>query len=66
MLNLGVFVDGGGHDTYLEITKRDQENPAVELETRPWDFAGDGKAWARPGQTAPPIQQEYGVGVDAP
>lgn len=65
MLNIGVFVDGGGRDTYLEITKRDQENPALELETQPWDFAGDGKAWTRAGMTTPAIQQEYGVGVDA-
>jgi hypothetical protein len=66
MLNLGVFVDGGGRDTYLEITKRDPENAAAPIETRPWDFADDGKAWTRPGQSTPPMQREYGVGVDAP
>jgi hypothetical protein len=65
MLNLGVFIDGGGKDTYLEITKRDQEDPNAPLETRPWDFAGDGKAWTRPGQSKSE-QAEYGVGVDAP
>jgi hypothetical protein len=65
MLNLGLFVDGGGNDTYLEITKFDPENPTVAIESRPWGFAGNGKAWIRPGMTVPPIQQEYGVGIDA-
>jgi hypothetical protein len=58
MLNLGVFVDGGGHDAYWEDKSPDQ--PAA------WDFAGDGKAWQRPGMSEPAMPNEYGVGIDAP
>jgi hypothetical protein len=60
MLNLGIFVDGGGRDGYWEGTT----SPAADVMPVPWDFAGDGRAWQRPGMSDPKVQNEYGVGID--
>jgi hypothetical protein len=57
MLNLGIFVDGGGRDGYWE--NKGPDTPAAV-----WDFAGDGKTWLRPGMSDPKVQNEYGVGID--
>jgi hypothetical protein len=57
MLNLGIFVDGGGRDGYWE-------NKGADVDAAPWDFAGDGKAWQRPGMSDPAVQHEFGVGID--
>lgn len=59
MLTLGVFVDGGGQDIYLESSVETQS--ATEL-----SFAGDGLSWARPGASQPAMPLELGCGVDAP
>jgi hypothetical protein len=57
MLNLGVFVDGGGVDSYWE-------NKGPDADPQPWDFAGDSRAWQRPGMSEPEMPNEFGVGVD--
>jgi len=59
MLTLGVFVDGGGHDTYREYGA-EGEQPA------PYSFAGDGLQWTRPSSSQPPMPLELGCAVDAP
>jgi hypothetical protein len=57
ILTLGVFVDGGGRDSYME----DQgDEPATS-----WSFTGDGLAWARAGGSDPPLSAEKGCAVDA-
>lgn len=55
-LTLGLFLDLGGRDRYL------QAGPAGE----PWPFAGDGRTWTR-GERAgrPSRSDERGVGRDA-
>ncbi len=57
MLNIGIFVDGGGSDAYWE-------NKGAEAQPEPWDFAGDGKNWQRPGMSDPTTPNEFGVGID--
>jgi len=53
-LTLGVFLDLGGTDTYLD------------REGRPHPFAGDGRAWTWAGRSgATPFANERGAGVDA-
>lgn len=64
MLNLGVFIDGGGTDTYEETV--DALQGATEPTYKAWDFAGNSKAWTRPGQSGAGLAHEYGTGVDAP
>lgn len=58
IMTLGVFVDGGGADMYME---RQPEGAAP----KPFAFCGDGMAWMRPGASAPPVPGEHGCGVDA-
>ncbi len=57
ILSLGVFIDGGGHDTYLQAMGEGEE-------PLPWDFAGDGLSWSRPGRADPPLAAEKGCAVD--
>lgn len=57
ILTLGVFIDGGGNDTYLE-DRGDETAP------QPWDFAGDGVKWSRPGRSEPPLEAEKGCAID--
>ncbi|MCC7478526.1 hypothetical protein IT575_08720 [bacterium] len=86
MLNLGVFVDGGGSDIYEEElpppaadatgSAQNQSGTAITPPGagptyRPWDFAGNGRAWSRPGTSIdtdgkPVCSLEWGVGIDAP
>jgi hypothetical protein len=58
MLNLGIFIDGGGSDGYWE-------SKGVDAEPTAWPFAGDGKLWRRDPMSTPAGQWEFGVGVDA-
>jgi len=59
IMTLGVFVDGGGHDTYME-------SPAQEgAEPQPFSFCGDGQTWSRPGASSPALPGEHGCGKDA-
>jgi len=57
ILTLGVFIDGGGDDTY-------QEDKGADAEPAAWDFAGDGLSWSRPGRADPPLSAEKGCAVD--
>ncbi len=85
MLNLGIFVDGGGRDIYEEEVPPPAPDAAGAPENqsgtpitppgagptyRPWDFAGNDKAWLRPGQSLDAdgksaCDLEWGVGIDA-
>lgn len=53
---LGVFIDGGGDDLYL-----DNSDPGNLV---PFDFCGDGMSWTRPGKSNPPLDAEKGCGID--
>jgi hypothetical protein len=59
IMSLGVFVDGGGADKYLE-------RQAEGVPPAPFGCCGDGKAWSRPGASSPPLPGEHGCGIDAP
>jgi hypothetical protein len=56
---LGVFIDGGGKDSYME---RQAEGMPPALFT----FCGDAWAWQRLGASTPPVPGEHGCGIDAP
>jgi hypothetical protein len=52
-LTLGVFLDLGGKDAFLDA------------QGKPWPFAGDGRLWRQAERVAkPPFSNERGVGVD--
>jgi hypothetical protein len=55
---LGLFVDGGGNDTYLE--RQPEGKPPVAF-----TFCGNAWAWERLGASAPPVPGEHGCGIDA-
>ena len=70
MLTLGLFVDGGGTDTYLDLTGSDYiaERPYPPLE-RPYGladfaFAGNGLAWTR-ATNQNEVPGAYGCAIDA-
>lgn len=45
---LGLFCDTGGKDSYPD----------------PMPFARNGNRWSQPGASQPPMEREYGVGID--
>lgn len=57
MLNVGIFIDGGGTDSYWE-------DHGADAEPQSSDFAGNGRAWRRDPMSVPPGRHEYGMGLD--